>query len=265
MIDPTRTWRSLFAETVPKESDFPESNEDKLRICNDRHLYIMSDGASESFNSSLWADVLVESVFAGPPCSGFARWLKQVTAEYRDRSGVTSMSWSQEAAFARGSFASLLVVECLADEVSVTAIGDTVALLVENGIITRSFPYKDSYQFQQRPHLLSTVRSKNITPYFAVALRSLLAKKSCLAEAGCKVYWPYPSSTDALLICVTDAMGEWLLRQDVGTQGRLDAVLAVRTQGDLIQLIDDARREDGMRRDDSSLIVIGEGHVAPYT
>lgn len=255
----SKHWHALFSGAVPKDSAFPESNEDKLRISDENRLYILSDGASESFNSALWADVLVESASTSLPHSRFTRWLKQATATYEERSDLAGMSWSQEAAFARGSFASLLVVELQSESITLTAIGDTVALMVEHGTISRAFPYTASAHFQQRPHLLSTLRSRHNTLYFQEALRSLVAYKSCVAGTGCKASWPYPASNDSFLICVTDALGEWLLRHDDKSQDRVQAVLGVRNQDGLTRLIEEARRDDGMRRDDSTLIVIGGG------
>lgn len=260
MSHPSKHWHALFSGAVPKDSAFPESNEDKLRISDENQLYVLSDGASESFNSALWADVLVESASTSLPHFRFTRWLKEAIATYEERSDLERMSWSQEAAFARGSFASLLVVELQGEGITLTAIGDTVAMLVENGTISRAFPYTYSAEFQQRPHLLSTLRSRHITPYFQEALRSLVADKSRVAGTGCKECWPYPASDDSFLICVTDALGEWLLRHDDKAQDRLHAVLDVRNQDDLTRLIEEARRDDGMRRDDSTLIIIGEGY-----
>jgi hypothetical protein len=266
MSKPTRKWHSLFEGTVPKDHAFPESNEDKVRICDDEHLYVMSDGASESYNSALWAEVLVESACSEPPHSQFVRWLKRAIATYEDRSDRKDMSWSQEAAFNRGSFASLLVVELLRDHIKLTSIGDTEALLIKNGKISQAFPYKEAHDFQRRPNLLSTLLSRHNTPYFQQVLRSLVAKKiSCSSQSGCKAWWHYPSSSDSLLLCVTDALAEWLLRKDGSTQARLNKVIAVRNQEDLTRLVEEARREDKMRKDDSSLIILGEEHATSDT
>lgn len=264
MSKPRRQWRALFAGSVPKDSAYPESNEDKLCICDDTRLYVMSDGASESFNSQLWADVLVQQASSGIPQTRFTHWLKQAIAQYEDRSDLTNLSWSQEAAFARGSFASLLVVRLLDDHIEAIAIGDTVALLVTKGGISHSFPYSESEQFQQRPHLLSTLRSGHSTQYFRELLRSLI-DGSRIQESGCLVRWHYSPSPDSFVICVTDAMGEWLLRKDELSHDRLRAILGVSTQEHLAALVEKARLEDGMRRDDSSLILIGEADDTSHT
>jgi len=257
MRSQTMSWQLHFVGSVPKDSAFPESNEDKLNISNRDDVYVMSDGASESFNSALWAEVLVESVCSDFPRTRFGKWLKQAISRYEQNSDLTNLSWSQQAAFERGSFASLLVVELLRKRIAITAIGDTTALLIENGEVTKSFPYKDSGEFQQRPHLLSTLVNRHKTPFFSQVLRSLVSQEWHFNETVCNAYWQYPAATDSFLICVTDALGEWLLRRDNKSQGRIAAVLAVKTQEDLAQLVAVARAEDGMRKDDSSLITLG--------
>lgn len=261
----SKQWHSLFCGSVPKDPDFSESNEDKLRISDETHLYVMSDGASESYNSALWADVLVTSVFPEPPRSRFGRWLKRAITTFEELSNRQGMSWSQEAAFARGSFASLLVVQFLNEHITVTAIGDSVALMIENGAISRSFPYTTASQFQSRPHLLCTIPSRHNTPWFRQALRSLVSREALTTESDCMAFWSFPPATDSFLVCVTDALGEWLLRQDDKTSSRLNAMLAVRTQDDLMRMVEAARSDDGMRRDDSSLIILGEGHATSDT
>lgn len=264
MRNPSKRWRALFAGSVPKDSAYPESNEDKLRTCDDARLYVLSDGASESFNSQLWADVLVQQASSGIPSIRFTRWLKKAITQYEERSDLANLSWSQEAAFARGSFASLLVVSLLNDHIEVIAIGDTVALLASDEGIIHSLPYSESEQFQQRPHLLSTLRSRHSTQFFRELLRSLIDDRGT-QESCCLARWHYPSSDASVVICATDALGEWLLRKDERSHDRLKAILGVRTQGHLADLVEKARLEDGMRRDDSSLIMIGEADDTSHT
>ena len=131
-----RRLTTLFKGTVPKHLDFPEANEDKVRTCDSRQVYVLSDGASESYNSSLWADVIVEAWFKSPPRRNFIRWLRNAIGEYESRSDMANMSWSQQGAFERGSFASLLALNWTAEStLRVTAVGDSMAILVSDGRI----------------------------------------------------------------------------------------------------------------------------------
>ena len=264
MNHPNTRWRTLFKGTVPKDSEYPESNEDRLCTDDDARLYVMSDGASESFDSQLWAEVLVQQASSGIPRTHFTRWLKQAIARYEERSGPAQLSWSREAAFARGSFASLLVVSLLDANIEVVAIGDTIALLASRDAITHTFPYSESEQFQQRPQLFSTLRSRHSNQFFRGLLRSLIYEKRRQLFGGV-ARWHYPASHSSYLICVTDALGEWLLRKDERSYARLKAIQGVRTPEQLAELVAKARIEDRMRRDDSSLILIGEDDDTSHT
>lgn len=258
-------WQLLFAGSVPKDCAFPESNEDRLDADPHSRVYVMSDGASESFNSALWSEILVSSAANHPPNSRYGRWLKQAVSSYKQRIPVSELSWSKQAAFDRGSFASILVAELHDSSVTIFAIGDTTAILVEDGNVIHTFPYKEADEFRQRPHLLSTIISRHNSQFFRQALRSLVRKKRVAEESVCTTNWPTQETRRYILICVTDALAEWLMRSDEKSEARLNAVLAVRTNEGLLQLVLDARAVDGMRKDDSSLITLSQEHVTSNT
>ena len=239
---PSRRLITLFAGTVPKDPAFPESNEDKWRTCDIRQTYVLSDGAGDSYNSLLWSDVLVEEWFTAPPQKELLPWLEHAISEYESRSNTADMSWSQEAAFARGSFASLLGLQGNEDgEISVTAVGDSIALLVSSdGLIRWSVPYDRADQFRNRPRLLSTILGQN------------QAVVPCHAS---KLLWPGPRDR---LLCVTDALGEWILLECAGHAERLQRVLNVASQDALATLVAEARASGTMRCDDTTLLVLGD-------
>jgi hypothetical protein len=245
---------TLFKGSVPKHAEFPEANEDKLRTCDLRQRYVLSDGASESYNSSLWATIIVEAWFASPPRRNafhWRRWLKNAIAEYESRSDRATMSWSQEAAFERGSFASLLVVEVGEDtELAVTAIGDSIAMLIADGQVAWSFPYVSADQFATRPHLLSTIARKSLAA--AKAIRANKKADACFASVS------WREGKGDRLLCMTDALGEWVLRECEDHADRLNRILNVASVDALAELVDHERAAGTMRRDDSSLVILGD-------
>jgi serine/threonine protein phosphatase PrpC len=245
---------TLFKGTVSKDSAFPEANEDKLRACDNRQIYALSDGAGESYNSSLWADVLVESWFTSPPRRNFLRWLKKAIKEYKSRSDTANMSWSQEAAFERGSFASLLALHRTQEsDLRVTAVGDSIALVVAGGQVHWSFPYATADQFRVRPHLLSTILSRNLGPFFVAATKAMRENN----PAGpCHASVPLRGQEDRLL-CVTDALGEWLLRECDDRSERVHRILTVNSEDAFVTLVEEERAAGAMRRDDTTLLILG--------
>jgi hypothetical protein len=152
--------RAVFAGSVPKDAEYP--NEDQVCYDEDHQVFLISDGASESYNSRLWAELLVNSWLAVRPKRSPLRWFDRALAGYESRSPREQMSWSEEAAYERGSFASILAVELQGTKgVRVTAVGDSTAVLVDAGRIRDSFPYQRPEQFRSRPHLISTIRWHN--------------------------------------------------------------------------------------------------------
>ena len=61
------TFRILFDGTVAKHLDAPDDNEDAYRIAQDRGRVVLSDGASESFDASSWANLVVDQFIGSDP------------------------------------------------------------------------------------------------------------------------------------------------------------------------------------------------------
>ncbi|KAF0142282.1 MAG: hypothetical protein FD153_630 [Rhodospirillaceae bacterium] len=151
--------RVVFVAKVPKLALEPELMEDAADARHYRGLYAVSDGASESYSSAAWARTLVTRFVNTPGVA--AAWMAAATKEYNSRFNREAMSWSAQAAFDRGSFATLLGVQIFGDRARVLGIGDSLAVLVSDGRLAASFPYKDAEQFKAHPVLLSTVPEKN--------------------------------------------------------------------------------------------------------
>ena len=156
------------------------------------------------------------------------------------------MSWSQQAAFERGSFSTLLGVDCDAIHraVDVLAIGDCIALLVDGGRFVEAWPFENPDRFRERPTLLAT----------------LVPHNTFVSETG---FWSASVKTFHLdayrqprLYCMTDALGEWALKHAIkGTDG-LARLASLATEEDLRSLVVEEREAKRMRVDDSTLIVL---------
>src|SRR5262245_34279428 len=252
----SRRLKTLFKGTVPKLSEFPEDNDDKFRACDTRQNYVLSDGAGVSYNSALWADVIVRAWFSAPPERNVLKWLRRAIREYESLEDTTKMSWSQRIAYERGSFASLLALQWTWDcDLQVTAVGDSIALLVSDGNIEWSFPYKFASQFEARPHLLSTILNSNFAPFFVDAARSIRANET---RGPCHDIVPLGHNKRARLLCVTDALGEWLLRDCDEHSNRLNRIQDIDSDTAFVALVEEARAAGTLRRDDTTLIVLQE-------
>jgi len=226
--------RVLHRWTLGKQLAEPYLNEDATACANVKGVYAVSDGASESFASRRWARILVARYVRRPVID--EAWLAHAIASYLQAFDRGAMSWSAQAAFDRGSFATLLGLRFEPPGVSVLGIGDSLAVLDDGAEISATFPYGKPEQFRANPLLLSTIHERN----------------AAILTADFRTYWRLHRTSK--LFCMTDAIGAWLLSDRAERMARLRAL---RTRAEFINLVEDARTAGTMRRDDTTLLVIG--------
>ena len=236
--------RLLFEGTVAKDPRHAEENEDRYAASPQKRLFALSDGASESFDSKLWATSLVEYFVENPEMR--PGWVGAPLKRYNGAYNRESMSWSAQAALDKGSFATLLGVEIgeRGSGVDIIAIGDSLAVLVDSERFVRSFPYESATDFKQRPTLLSTLPEHNA---FLVQSGFFLAHT---------VSWQIEGMTSPIVLCMTDALGEWFLRNKDRDRFVPRFLRLARSAGGFPRLIGYLRKQKTMRRDDTTLLVI---------
>lgn len=228
--------RVLHRWTVGKQLAEPRLNEDATACAIVKAIYAVSDGASESFASRRWARVLV-SRYARQPIIDEA-WLARAISAYNAAFERAAMSWSAQAAFDRGSFATLLGLRFDRSGVSVLGIGDSLAVLDDGAEIRATFPYTEAAQFRANPLLLSTIHDRN----------------AAILGADFSTHWRLDRVDSPKLFCMTDALGAWLL---AARAERIARLRALRTRAEFVAMVEDARADGTMRRDDTTLLVIG--------
>ncbi len=233
---------SCFTGKVPKELGSPEANEDAIQLALEAGRIAVCDGASESFDSKTWARLLTDRFVRRPRVS--AKWLAQATAEYAARFDPTALSWSKQAAFDRGSFATLLGVELLPDkgQIRVLGVGDSVAVLIEAGSRVQSFPYARAEQFQERPVLLATNDRLNTT----FASRSYFRKH--------RTTWSLEGRNKPILLCMTDALGQWAMSREEEGNPVWNLIANIGNEPELEELVLRERQARAMRTDDTTLV-----------
>ncbi|WP_416050276.1 hypothetical protein [Cupriavidus basilensis] len=232
-----------FVASVPKELDHPELNEDCFFADEDTGHFALSDGASESYDSQTWARLLTSRYVAAPEFT--PDWVESAVDMYRDRFDFDSLSWSQQAAFDRGSFATLLTLACRSDsnELDVFSIGDCLAVHCVEGRMSDSFPFTQPEQFDARPELLSTRGEAN-----AFVGQPLFYKNHTAT-------WPFIPGAKVLLL--TDALGQCLLRDSSGQM--LRALLEVQELNEFERLVLALRATCAIRLDDTTLVRLTVG------
>lgn len=236
--------RVVFSGQVPKDLSYAEGIEDSYDIRAAEGRVALSDGASESFDSRTWARIIT-SEFVDSPEMG-ALWLEKCVQQYAEQYDVQALSWSKQASFNRGSYATLLGVECFADQktIGALAIGDSICAILENENLAATFPYDRHEQFQQRPEILSTLSSNNA---FVSA-----------PDFYTKHFKTFPISTDSktTILCMTDALGEWALRGQADGEPRWSLLMSLTNLSELEELVLRERSAKRMRVDDITLLHI---------
>ncbi|PWF54857.1 hypothetical protein [Massilia glaciei] len=233
----------LFRGTCPKDPLGSDINEDRWAFDEDRGTLALCDGASESFNSSVLAQILGDKFVLDPAVT--LGWVDNALTDYASQHDFAGMSWSRQASYERGSFSTLLGVQHIPGNktVEVLAVGDSLAVLADSGRLVSSWPYSDPERFKDHPTLLATLPEHN----------AFISSSGFWTTHG--KYFELGELESPRLICVTDALGEWMLRQ---TQSNYDAVgrlLALTTEEELVALVVEERRAGRMRIDDSTLLI----------
>jgi len=210
----------------------------------------VSDGASVSFDSAAWSRILARRY---AQCPAFDQaWVAEAIAAYGKLHDRDSLAWMQQAAFDRGSFASLIGVSDRGDgRVGVLAIGDSLAVLCEGDRIVASFPYESPEQFEARPQLLSTNPAEN----------AFLGEPEALP--GLSVEWDLGPLDEPALLCVTDALGCWILSQrdrELSPIARLRALAKPRA---FARFVEEERTAGRMRRDDTTMLAYWHWSAQP--
>ena len=146
----------------------------------------------------------------------------------------------------RGSFSTLLGVQHDHENktVEILAVGDSLAVLVNDFAIVSCWPYSEPERFRERPTLFATLNKHNAF----VSDGTFWAARGACFDLG--------ALEAPLLVCVTDALGEWLLRQTQSSGDGLVRLLAMSTKEELSDLVIRERQAGRMRIDDSTLIVV---------
>lgn len=236
----------LFEATVAKDSKYPDSVEDVFSISKKRNSLriALSDGASESFDSKEWAKILVSCVLEVPQFNGQS--LDKALEKYKQIYDLSDMSWSKRNAFDRGSFATLLGVNISKKkkELTLFAVGDSVAVLLQPNGRVETYPYTQSSEFRRRPELFSTVVQHNAFFYSDNAPSRFRKTYKNLIKKG------------TVLMCMTDAIAEWAFNSaDLGIPVWSN-LASIRQRDKLEDLVSKKRNSGEMRRDDSTLLIV---------
>jgi hypothetical protein len=232
--------RLPLAFSVPKGEG---QNEDSFHR-SAKGVFALSDGASVSFDSASWARILVRRYTQNPEVS--REWLSGAIAEFRKLYDRDSLPWMQQASFDQGSFASLLGVRVFdgGQLIQVLSIGDSLAVLCDGDCIKASFPLSAASEFNRSPQLLCTDPAQN------VFLDEVDFDYDLVAD------WSFRGLKQPALLCMTDALGHWLLSQRDQDRSPIGVLREVKTPKAFARFVQEERAAGRMKRDDTTLMAL---------
>ena len=232
----------LFKGQLPKDPLLAGDIEDVIVSDPKKGRVAISDGASESFDSKNWARLLADHFVQNSKLN--ASWLNNAVKTYLDKFDQAQMSWSMQAAFERGSFATLLGIEHFTEDetVEISGIGDSIAVLLDGVNFVDSFPYKSAEQFEQRPELFCTNNKLNSCFY-----------SPDFFSQHCKE-WNTKDIKEPVVLCMTDALGEWAFRNVREGQPMWHTLSKINSALDLKELVMGERITKKMCIDDVTLL-----------
>jgi hypothetical protein len=239
-----RRLKCLGVFTIQKNEH--SANEDQWNGSESATVYAVSDGASVSYDPGPWAAILTRRFIENPDVS--YNWIQAAIAEFANAYDREALPWMQQAAFDRGSFATLLGVVFSPDwqGARVFAIGDTILAFIDGREVLRTIPYVRSDEFDCSPQLISTNPVENKSLDHDAILTAW--HELNIASHECPT-----------LLLMTDALGRWLLDQ----RERVSVLLDIKDEQDFREFVERERAEGRLKRDDTTLVVIGVDRELP--
>jgi len=233
---------SQGAATVPKDLQYPESNEDAYAWDADTQRAAVFDGATESFAAKRWVSLVRNQWLSGNP-----RWLHLAREEYDRDIDRLNLTWAQLEAAERGSYTTLVSIEASSNGFIVTAIGDSCVFLLEGVSIIACDPYVSLGEFFASPHALSTRGQDNhVEPGNAVDLSADQFLISADVIDGRQ------------LLLASDALAQWLMVPE--PQERVSNLMNALKNDDLETLVIAERAAGRLRTDDTTALLLASGN-----
>lgn len=208
-------WRAF---SVPKFGNRPEENEDaclpepglRTRIGEGEFACALSDGATSTSFSGLWARLLVSEALAHPVPAGhtsvdLAGLVASAQTRWRSELAGLNLPWHAEEKVRQGAFATLawFRLRCAGrtaragGDWQALTVGDSCIFQIRAGAVVTMAPVYSASDFAKAPLLLSSVPARN-APVFS--------RPAAFTSAGIWV------AGDEFLL-MTDALAAWFVRE----------------------------------------------------
>jgi serine/threonine protein phosphatase PrpC len=247
---PRLRWHAFHTH---KRGNAPDEYEDAFAGDDATARFAVADGASESSFAAAWAKLLAEGFVAAKGRSWRdLAWLGPLRQEWADEVDPRPLPWYADEKRDQGAYATLLGVvfrnmrreasENVAGTWRALSVGDSCLIRLRGGKLVRSFPLARSSDFDNQPALLGSRGRPVDTPSQGIRCARGRWRRG-----------------DRFLL-MTDALAEWLLRrneQELRPADDIERLLAESSPQDAFAAwIEERRKDQGLRNDDVTLLVI---------
>jgi hypothetical protein len=235
----------VLKATISKDPSIDGSNEDAavLRLYKDEQRAAVFDGASESFAARRWSKTLANEWGREQAMDGL--WLERSQTRYKNEIDEMELSWAQEAAMERGSFATIASIEVQDEFFKICIVGDSSIFFIDNRGVRWSYPFQSEVEFSSIPVALSS-RPTALEQNYELIRKGTKPPGTFLKAIGTRH-----------LLLATDAVSCWLLADDMSTHlTRLFMLFACKTSEDFHELVLRERASSAMKIDDSTIILL---------
>lgn len=209
------------------------------------------DGASNAFESRLWARLLAQGFVANSPLGlgddGLLRWADSVASRWSEAIPWQALSVFQEAKAREGSASTLVGLELTALSRQPTtgtwrclALGDSCLFQVSGDRLAQKLPVSRSADFGLSTPLLYTERDSN---------------QQNIPDA---VRWHGTWQQGDCFFLLTDAIAQWFLREDERGAAPWKTLMSLDEAG-FPAFVKDKRARHQMRQDDVTAFMVGLG------
>lgn len=211
--------------------------------------FAISDGATDSSFSGIWARILVKAfVESGPDNGDFNSILSEIQPKWAEQVGIRELPWYAEQKAEAGAFASLLGLSILEKpdlerriRWHAWAIGDSCLVQVRDDKATARFPLDHSSRFDSAPFLVPS------NPRYNEKVSENIAR----AEGDAR--------TDDSFYMMTDALACWFMAEDERGRAPWRALRDLNTadqRESFEEMVNRLRAERKIKNDDCTLIRI---------
>lgn len=237
----------IFQGTHPKEIGEEKANEDSFAFSNDLAKFILCDGASESYNSQLWAKIICNSFIESDDIND--DWLNNAAKEYVLEHDFDNMSWAQLSSYQRGSFSTFTSIN---------------VDFVNKKIITRLFGDSFIFFFKKNNGKYKYHKTFDIPDFYAnptlISTKIELNRAIDFNKENSNHYLDIPilSNDESIIaICATDALADWFYRaMMVIDHNKLVNIFLTINDRKFNKLVRFSRNRGSLKVDDTTLVIL---------